>query len=65
MALFPSTSVGYALAAMDVRVLLYMIEYLPVSFALCGVMSGAEPWAPIALHMFIKAVSFAARPYIA
>jgi len=67
MALFSFYHVWeYALAAMDVRVLLYMIEYLPVSFALCWCYErSGSLWAPIALHMFINAVSFAALPYIA
>jgi membrane protease YdiL (CAAX protease family) len=56
----------YALAAMDARVLVYMIEYIPVSFALCWCYErSGSLWAPIALHMFINAVSFAALPYIA
>lgn len=67
MALFSFYHVWeYALAAMDARVLIHMIEYLPVSFSLCWCYErSGSLWAPIALHMFINAVAFAALPYIA
>jgi membrane protease YdiL (CAAX protease family) len=56
----------YALATMDPRMLVYMLQYLPVSFALCWCYErSGSLWAPIALHMFLNAVTFAALPYIA
>lgn len=51
----------YALIGGDWTVLLYMIQYIPVSFALawCYERSGTL-WCPIAFHMMINAMSFKA-----
>jgi len=51
----------YALAAADWTVLLYVLQYIPVSFALCWCYErSGSIWCPIAFHMFINAMSFKA-----
>lgn len=51
----------YAFAAGDWTVLIYVLQYIPVSFALawCYERSGSL-WCPIAFHMLINAMSFKA-----
>ncbi len=52
----------YAIAAADWTVLIYVLQYLPVGFALawayerCG-----SIWVPIGMHMMINAMSLAAQ----
>jgi membrane protease YdiL (CAAX protease family) len=49
----------YVLVYMDIRMLIYIIQYIPVSFVLawCYERSGSI-WVPIFLHMIINAVPF-------
>jgi len=56
----------YALAYMDLRVLLYAVQYFPVSIALCWCYEkGGTLWSPIFLHMLVNALGFAVMPYLA
>ncbi|MDO4750201.1 MAG: type II CAAX endopeptidase family protein [Eubacteriales bacterium] len=51
----------YAIAWMDVSMLLFAVQYVPVSFALCwSYERGGTLWSPIFLHMLINSLSFAA-----
>lgn len=51
----------YALAAADWTILLYVLQYIPVSFALCWCYErSGSIWCPIAFHMLINAMSFKA-----
>ena len=51
----------YALAYADAGVLLYAVQYVPVSLALCWCYDRTESiWPPIFVHMLVNAVSFAA-----
>ena len=51
----------YALAYADAGVLLYAVQYVPVSLALCWCYDLTESiWPPIFVHMLVNAVSFAA-----
>jgi membrane protease YdiL (CAAX protease family) len=55
----------FALADMDAAVLLYALQYVPVSIALCWCFErSGSLWAPILLHMGINAFSFAYLPYL-
>ena len=49
----------YALAGMDWTILLYTLQYIPVSIALAFCYERSRSiWCPIAFHMFINAMSF-------
>lgn len=51
----------YALAAADWTVLLYVLQYIPVSFALCWCYErSGSIWCPIAFHMLLNGMSFKA-----
>ena len=51
----------YALAYADAALLLYAIQYVPISLALAWCYERAESvWPPIFAHMLVNAVSFAA-----
>lgn len=54
----------YALAYADVSVLIYAVQYVPVSLALCWCYERTESvWPPVFVQMILNAVSFAApRP---
>lgn len=51
----------YALAYADAGILLYALQYVPISLALCWCYERAESiWPPIFVHMLVNAASFAA-----
>jgi membrane protease YdiL (CAAX protease family) len=55
----------YAAAGMDPTLLGYALQYIPVSIALCWCFErSGSLWAPIALHIGINALAFAALPYL-
>ena len=56
----------YALAAMDWTVLLYIVQYIPLSVALCWCYErSGSIWSPIALHMLVNALAYAVMAYLA
>lgn len=51
----------YAYISGDYKYLIYVIDYIPATFALCWVYDRTDTiWSPIALHMLINAVSLTA-----
>ena len=51
----------YAYISGDYKYLIYVIDYIPATFALCWTYDRTDTiWSPIALHMLINAVSLTA-----
>ena len=51
----------YAYISGDIKYLIYIVDYIPATFALCWAFDRTNTiWSPIALHMLINAVSLTA-----
>ena len=56
----------YAVAAMDLTILIYVLQYIPVSFALAWAYErSGSIWVPIGMHMIVNAMSLAAADLLA
>ena len=56
----------YAIAAMDWTILIYVLQYIPVAFALAWAYErSGSIWVPIGMHMLINSMSLAAMDLLA
>ena len=67
IAIFALTHVWqYALVAMDLTILIYVLQYIPVAFALAWAYERTNSiWVPIGMHMIVHAMSLAAADLLA